>query len=236
MCQVQGQGQLRGGGQFQPKGGRGPGEPASWASKTSSRELERVREVTQGDKYKTNIREMGECNMFQQKDNHKTSLRGRSIKDSIKTIAHQEEVRDRLLGGKCLQPVCGQDQDHQQGGRGARPVQCYAGEVQQAVDGQEAHHNQDRLVRDTKTGWYETSCWGKCVSSRWVDRTTAVEEEATSATQEKSSKQRPDRIYLATQQEKYKTGWYETNCWEESVSSQWLDRIKTINREAEVLA
>ena len=29
---------------------------------------------------------------------------------------------------------------------------------------------------------------------------------------------------------------YETSCWEESVSSQWVDRTKTIAREDEVLA
>ena len=84
-----------------------------------------------------------------------------------------------------------------------------------------------------KTGWYETSCWEKCVSSQWVERikTTAVEEEATSATQEKSSKQRPDRIDITNQQKKYKT-----SCGEEDSSSHQGDRSKTPTRKEEVLA
>ena len=48
----------------------------------------------------------------------------------------------------------------------------------------------------------------------WVDRikTPAVEEEASSATQEQSNKHQPDKIYITNQQEKYKTGCYETSC------------------------
>ena len=36
--------------------------------------------------------------------------------DRINTMAQQGEVRDELLGEKCLQPGGGQDQDPRQGG------------------------------------------------------------------------------------------------------------------------
>ena len=55
-------------------------------------------------------------------------------------------------------------------------------------------------------------------------------------TQERFSKQRMDRKHITTQQENYNTALYKTNCLEESVSSQWVDRIKTSSREDEVLA
>ena len=70
-------------------------------------------------------------------------------------------------------------------------------------------------------------------TQEWVDRikTHAVEEEASSATQEKSSKQRPDRIDITNQQKKY-----ETSCGEEDSSNHQGDRSKTTTRKEEVLA
>ena len=79
------------------------------------------------------------------------------------------------------------------------------------------------------------------VSTQWADRITTIKREDEvlvqfCATQDKFSKQRMDRKHITTQQENYNTGLYETSHWEERVSSQWVDRIKTSSREDEVLA
>ena len=178
--------------------------------------------------------------MFQQKDDHKTSLKGRSMASvNERTVSRPWPTGRKYETGYWEESVSSQCADRIRTTNREEEVLAQLSATQEKFSKQRMDRKHTTTQQEkNKTGWYETSCWEKCVSSQWVERikTTAVEEEATSATQEKSSKQRPERIYHATQPEKYKTGWYETNCWEESVSSQWVDRIKTISREDEVLA
>ena len=82
----------------------------------------------------------------------------------------------------------------------------------------------------------ESSCECPASSRDGTRRTGAQQNYKPSSGGKDSSSQQGDRIKINTQQRKYKISRYETSFWEEGISSQWVDRIKTIAREDEVLA